>query len=269
MAGGGLLVVVLVVLAFIFLGAHASNTQDNGQAQFGPAPAKVVAAVTNPAPSVIDRVGTGGQPGNLNRVTGPSAKDGQGKPIITYVGAEYCPYCAAERWSLVMALARFGQFSSLQEMQSASDDAYPDTSTFTFAGTDYSSQTIDFQSAELQDRFKRPFESPSATVSRVFTDYGKPPFSANTQAYPFLDIANMYVLNATSYSPELIQGLSWDQIATRLSNPEDPVTQAIVGNANYITAAICSATDNQPAAACTPTIRSIETQLQAQPPVNG
>jgi hypothetical protein len=33
--------------------------------------------------------------------------------------------------------------------------------------------------------------------------------------------------------------------------------QAILGAANYITAAICGLTSNQPASACTPTVRSL------------
>ena len=37
-----------------------------------------------------------------------------GKPEVLYVGTEFCPYCAAESWSLIVALSRFGQFSGLQ-----------------------------------------------------------------------------------------------------------------------------------------------------------
>src|SRR5438309_707950 len=42
-----------------------------------------------------------------------------GKTEVLYIGAEYCPYCAAERWSLVVALSKFGSFSGLTYMQSA------------------------------------------------------------------------------------------------------------------------------------------------------
>jgi hypothetical protein len=35
-----------------------------------------------------------------------------------------------------------------------------------------------------------------------------------------------------------------------LSDPTKDVTQRIVGAANYLTAAICSATDNKPASVC-------------------
>ncbi|MBV8194421.1 MAG: hypothetical protein JOY80_02725, partial [Candidatus Dormibacteraeota bacterium] len=60
----------------------------------------------------------------------------------------------------------------------------------------------------------------------------------------------------------LLQGLSWDQIATQLSNPGGQIARAILGNANIITAAICKATNNQPAAVCSaPYIQTIEATL--------
>ena len=48
------------------------------------------------------------------KVTG-SALTFDGKPGIFYYGAEYCPYCAAERWPVVVALSRFGTWSNLQQ----------------------------------------------------------------------------------------------------------------------------------------------------------
>jgi hypothetical protein len=211
-------------------------------------------------------VGAGGQPGNLNRVstdctlTGPT-----GNPEIVYVGGEFCPYCAAERWSIVMAVARFGTFSNLQQMQSSSTDVDPNTNTFTFHGTKYTSSVIDFQPTEIEDRNEQPFESPSAQISQIFSGVDQPPFTSSAQGFPFIDIAGHFVLNSTSYDPALLQGLSWKQIASDLSNSGSPVTQAIVGNANYLTAAICIATKNQPASVCAPTfIQSIESKLNAQ-----
>ena len=52
------------------------------------------------------RQGSGVSP--LTATTGQPALTSGGKPEILYVGAEYCPYCAAERWAMVVALSRFG-----------------------------------------------------------------------------------------------------------------------------------------------------------------
>ena len=36
-----------------------------------------------------------------------------GKPEVLYVATEYCPFCAAQSWPLIIALSHFGQFSGL------------------------------------------------------------------------------------------------------------------------------------------------------------
>ncbi len=186
---------------------------------------------------------------------------------MIYVGAEYCPYCAAERWSLVMALARFGTFSGLQEMRSSPTDVDPNTATFTFHASTYSSSVISFQPVELEDRNQQPLESPSASVASIFTTFDQPPYAATRQGFPFLDIGGRFMLEGAGYDAALLQGLSWDQIASSLSDAGSPVTQAIVGNANDLTAAICSAARNQPSVCTSPTITGIEAALAAQPVV--
>jgi Domain of unknown function (DUF929) len=263
MGGGAAVIVLVLIVVFIIVGSQSSSTTRTG---FGPAPSSILSAVTHPSDTVGAAVGTGGQPGNLNRLSGSTVlKAADGKPQVIYVGAEYCPYCAAERWSIVMALARFGTFSNLQEMMSSSTDIDPNTNTFTFHGSTFSSSTVDFQAVELEDRNRQPFESPSAQVSQIFSSVDRPPYTASSGGFPFLDIAGRFTLRATSYDPALLQGLTWDQIASDLSDGSSPVAQAIVGNANYLTAAICTVTDNKPTSACSSSvIQNIEATLSAQ-----
>jgi len=59
----------------------------------------------------------------------------------------------------------------------------------------------------------------------------------------------------------VLQGKTWRQIAAALHDPSSPIAQGADGAANYLTAAICKLTGNQPASACTPAIRSIEAQI--------
>ena len=59
----------------------------------------------------------------------------------------------------------------------------------------------------------------------------------------------------------MLSGLSWDQIASDLNNPDSAVAKAIDGTANHITAAICKMTGNQPASACTAAVQSLEKSL--------
>ena len=94
------------------------------------------------------------------------------------MGAEYCPFCAAERWTMVMWLSRFGTFKNLSEIQSSSTDIYPDTDTFTFHKSSYTSQYIDFSSNEVEDRNQQPLQTLSAATTNIFTKWDTPPYTA-------------------------------------------------------------------------------------------
>ena len=238
-------------------------------------PPAILNAVEHPSPTVVNTVGTGGQPGQMIRMPA-SAKllDAHGNPLIVFVGAEYCPYCAAERWSIVMWLSRFGTFHNLSEMTSSSSDAYPNTNTFTFHKASYTSPYLTFSANELQDRNQAQLESMTTQIANIFTKYDNPPYTSESGQYPFINIGGVFSLHSTSYSPALLEAgstpLSWSQIAAKLSNPSDPVTQAIVGNANILTAATCIATGDSPASVCSPTtsntIQAIENALKAIKP---
>jgi hypothetical protein len=80
---------------------------------------------------------------------------------------------------------------------------------------------------------------------------------------PFVDIGNKYVEigNLAPYGPQDLSGKSWSQIAAALRDPSSTIAQGVDASANYLTAAICKLTGNQPATACTSTIRALEAQL--------
>jgi hypothetical protein len=62
--------------------------------------------------------------------------------------------------------------------------------------------------------------------------------------------------------PQDLQGLTWSQIAAALSDPSSLLAKGVDGNANYLAAAICSLTGNQPASACTAAVRALEPRLR-------
>ena len=266
-AGGGAVVVLVVVLLVLLLlppdlGFTPVSTPTK-------VPAAVLTAVTDPGNHTFATVGEGGQPGELSRLTGTKPlTDTAGKAEVIYVGAEYCPFCAAERWSLITALSRFGTFTGLKEMSSSSTDVDPSTSSFTFVGSSYTSQWVDFVPVEEEDQNQNPLQTPSSAIQQVFTTYDQEPYANSSvaeAAFPFLDIGGYYVLYQTSFDPAILQGLSWTQIAADLGNPANSVTLAIVGNANWLTAAICLADHNQPSSVCgSATIQGIETVLTSQ-----
>ena len=255
----------VAVVAILLIAIVLINQAGGGNATVATAvPPAILTAVENPSPAVVTTVGSGGQPGEMIRLPASAKLVGAGgKPMVVFVGAEYCPYCAAERWSMVMWLSRFGTFKNLSEIQSSSTDVFPNTDTFTFYKSSYTSPYIDFSPNELEDRNQQPLQSMTTQVSKIFTTYDQPPYTTQSGQFPFIDIGGVFSLYTTSYTPAVLANLSWSQIAAKLSNPSDPVTQDIVGNANILTAATCIATGDQPSSACSsPTIQSIEQGLK-------
>src|SRR6202035_3990590 len=90
----GIVAIVLIIIVVL--------NQTGGNVNTGtPISAAVASAIEHPSASVIQTVGSGKQPGDMVRLPGNTIlKDASGKPMVVYVGAEYCPFCAAERWSM-------------------------------------------------------------------------------------------------------------------------------------------------------------------------
>lgn len=164
------------------------------------------------------------------------------KPLVVYIGAEYCPYCAFQRWPLVVALMRFGNFTDLRYMQSAgSPEVFPDTYTFSFVGSTYTSPYLTFNPYELQDRSYSTITSLPSNYSGVFSGFGG--------GYPFIDVNNQYVVTSAFYFPSLLVG-NWTQIVQQIQT-NTQVGDQIKQSANVITALICSADGKRPTNVCT------------------
>jgi len=216
----------------------------------------VVTQITTLPASEFDSVGQGTANNLLKPVTGTPMTGVTGKPEVLYIGAEFCPYCAAQRWALIVALSRFGTFTGLKTTSSSSSDIYPNTPTFTFHGATYTSQYIDFRAVETSDRGQKPLETPTAAEQQLWTKYDP------TGSIPFVDFGNRYAFSGATFSPDLLGGASWQAIADELRDPKSAQALAIVGSANLITAAICKMTSDQPAAVCSSsTIQDLEKKL--------
>jgi thiol-disulfide isomerase/thioredoxin len=217
--------------------------------------ASVISTITSLSGAELDQVGQGSATNVLTKVNGSPLTGAGGKPVVFYYGAEYCPYCAAMRWPMIIALSRFGTFSGLSATTSSSTDVYPNTVTFTFHGATYTSDYIEFQSVESTDRNQNPLESPSTPQQALISKYD------TSQTIPFVDIGNRFVIPHASYQPDALQGMSWQAVADALKDPQSTQAAAVLGSANLITAAICSLTSNQPSTACTPAIQALEAKL--------
>jgi hypothetical protein len=249
LAGGSVAVVVVLVATLIVVKLTQSPPSSAPGAGAGTT-AQVQQQVTSVPATTFDAVG-GGAAAGFNTLNGQPALTSDGKPEVLYMGGEFCPYCAAERWAIAAAVSRFGTLSGLSLIHSSPIDIYPNTPTLSFTRASYTSKYLSFvpvewfgQAADPSHPFGHVYlQHPTAQEQALFTRYG-------SQSIPFLDIGNRYILPEVQYVPSALANLSWAQVAAAMHDPSSPVAKDIDGAANIITAAICTLTHGQPGGVC-------------------
>lgn len=244
---GGAVAAVLAAVAGILV-AKASQTPPAVDA---PVTSNELAmrATTVPA-ETFDAVGAGTASG-LQAISGAAELRSSGKPEVLYIGGEFCPYCAAERWAIAAAVSRFGTLSGLHFIHSSPTDVYPNTATLSFYKSRFTSKYISFvpvewygEAADAATPFGHVYlQQPTRQEAALFARYAG-------SAIPFLDIGNRYRLPTVSYPPSALAGLTWAQITADMFNTASPVAKDIDGAANIITAAICNLTGGKPGGVC-------------------
>jgi len=264
--------VVVVIGALIIVKVTSGNSTPSSADPAGrnpvTAPAAMVQPVTSVPSSVFDAIGVNGQSAMFVVTKNQPALNLDGKPRFVYVGGEYCPYCAAMRWSLVAALSRFGTFSNLKESASGPSDG--DIPTFSFLGSTYASPYLKFTPYEQTDRLGALLTPVPSDVQKLYTTYdgtqsGPTIFSTAGAGIPFLDIANRYVAAGdppylssffgNNTGPLVNGGPGATAIAQSVNNPNSVIGKAIGASgfivaANYIAAAVCNVDGQQPSAVC-------------------
>ena len=179
-----------------------------------------------------------------------------GKAEILYIGAEFCPYCAAERWSMVVALSKFGNFSNLEYMASALGDG--DIATLSFRDATYSSPyNLTLVTVENQDRNHQTLQTPTTAEQQLWNQY-------NANSYPFIDIGGQYVLKTSQFDFGDLSNLNWSQIGSQLNNPQSNIAKAIDGAANQFMGAICKIDGSQPSSICGQSFASLSFHPSSQ-----
>ncbi len=172
------------------------------------------------------------------------------RPHLVFVGADYCPFCAALRWPLTLTLLRFGTLRNLHFMRSSPTDVYADTPTLTFYRARYTSPRVVLRAYETATRFGAPLQHLPRAVSRLFDTYDAPPFTEDAGAIPFLYINGVYVVSGSPVSPEIFSGKTWGAIARELGNPHTKIYRKVMPVANALTAAICAGMNAPPRRIC-------------------
>jgi hypothetical protein len=265
-AWGAVGLVIVVVVVLVVVKVTSGGTAAAAYTPVTTAPASIVTDVTSIPASVYDAVGV-----NIPSVATPNPPivlsnqppltlDNK-TPAMFYYGAEYCPYCAAERWAMTAALSRFGTWSNLMVTASSHTDVAPATPTFSYRNATFTSQYLSFFPDEQYTNIPlssgsgyTTLQNPTKAEQAVINKYSAPTYipgaTAGQVGFPFIDIGNVALISGATYAPQMLAGLSHNDIASHLNDPTNSVTQAIVGAANYISAAICASTKQQPTAVC-------------------
>ncbi|HUZ43277.1 MAG TPA: DUF929 family protein [Acidimicrobiales bacterium] len=243
---GAVVLVVVIVLVIVAVSGGGSKKAANA-IDSTPAAAGVVSDASSVPLATFNQVkvpaGAASAPTVIPKA---AALTKDGKPEMLYMGDEWCPYCGASRWPIVVALSRFGTFTGLQTTLSSGSDVDPDTNTFSFVRATYSSPYLSFVPVEMQNSSHATLQTPTAAQAKILQTYD------SQGSVPFIDFGNKYIVNST-YDPAVLQGLSWSQIAGQLADPSSTVAKNIDGSANFMSAIICKLTNGQPGGVCTST----------------
>jgi hypothetical protein len=282
----GTVLVVLAVLVIVLVSVTGKNTPSNPGFGIKPAPAGVVSAISNVPASAFAAAGsTISQSGpytvaiTVLKKQPPLSLDG--KPLIDYAGSNWCPYCAAARWPLAVALSRFGTFKNLHITASGhgTGEIYPNTPTLTFYKSSYTSPYISFLSTEqcsdlvssststaVEDcNGYLPLQTLSPLARKIYLKYDFPPYvpSADPGGIPFINFGDKVMEAGAFMDPSILDGLTHLQVAESLGNPIASPAQPILVSANFYTAIICHVTNNKPGSVCDmPVVKLAAKQLK-------
>ena len=236
-------VAIVVVVIAVVLGVVISNRPQDAPAASGGAAA--LATLEKLPATVFDKAPAPTPAQAPAKVEGGTALTQDGKPKVLYVGAEYCPFCAMERWALIGAMARFGTFSGLTPTTSSSSDVHPDTPTWSFAKAKYASDVLAFEAVETQDRNQQPLQTLEGENLQLFTKFNP------GGGIPWIDYGGTNASNGATVDANVIDGKTYDQIIAGIKDPNSEIGKTMNPAINLISAQLCQMTGGKPADVCT------------------
>ena len=169
---------VTAVLAIVGVLAAVKLNSANPTASESLAPSGVIRQVTTIPSGVVTGVSPGQATTPLQAVRKPGAPlTIGGKLGVIFVSEESCPFCAAERWPLAVALSHFGILSGLGATRSSATDIYPDTATLSFRTAHYRSAELTLRTTELTDNTGHLLQAQTPLDAQLINTYDVPPTS--------------------------------------------------------------------------------------------
>lgn len=239
-------VAVVVVVIAVVLGVVISNRpKDAPTASPGGRGAAALATLEKLPATLFDKAPAPSPSQAPAKLQGGTALTQDGKPKVLYIGAEYCPFCAMERWALIGALSRFGTFTGITETTSSSTDVHPDTPTFSFKDAKFTSDVVAFQAIETQDRNGKPLQTLDGENLALFQKFNP------GGGIPWIDYGGTHATDGATVDATAIDGKTYDQIIAGIQDPTSDIGKTVTPAINMITAQICEQTKGQPANVCT------------------
>jgi thiol-disulfide isomerase/thioredoxin len=176
-----------------------------------------------------------------------------GKPELLYIGAEFCPYCATERWPLVLALSKFGTFHHLSMIHSAGgDEVYPGTPTFSFYKSTFTSAYLTFTPVEEETITHAALQKPTAAQQEIVDKYD------TKNDIPFIYFNGKAIIDGAEHDPSLLGSqpdgpaskMTFQQIADTITGQNSALASNITVDAGAIVSMIFRMTGGKPAGAC-------------------
>jgi thiol-disulfide isomerase/thioredoxin len=185
--------------------------------------------------------------GQVRRESGEPLLEG-GRPLVFFMGAEWCPFCASERWALVEATSRFGKWSGLGELRSREgQDYFPSLPTYDLTQATYTSRYINLRHKELATVDGDPLQKLGSFEETLVDEYDE------RGSIPFLFASGppgRYTVEL-GFSPGLLTGQTFASLHEEVAAAAPtPAVEAIRGQADAITALICKLDGKQPANVC-------------------
>jgi len=235
---------VVVVAALVIVGI--SKNSKTGPLR-EPAPQAAVTKITNVPNGVLTAAAS--KISNLYPAVPAigGALSSAGKPELLYIGAEFCPFCAAERWPLIIALSKFGTFGNLQQTHSAVTDG--DVGTWSFYGSTYTSPYLTFTSVENETNTYKTLEVPTKSEQAIW-NANDTKYLGQTGSYPFIDIAGKYLMLSAQYDDSIVYNKNFSSILSTVGSNNNTVGASIDAAAASMTKYICDVTGNKPASVC-------------------
>ena len=253
---GIIALVVVGIVVLVLVKISTDNNKATAATDRATAPASVVSDVAKVpiakiATAHAARLKSDSSFKDLAAIKAPALTSG-GKPRVMYQGAEYCPFCAAERWPMAVALSKFGTFTDLKTVTSSSTDNPSDVPTLSFYGSTYKSDYLTFTPTETEDRNNKPLEKATAADSKILAKYDFPPYvPSQGGGIPFIDFGGKYIQSGASYDPSILIGKTQKEIAGQLDGTGD-IPANVNATAGSFIKAICTLTKGQPGNVCKP-----------------